>query len=111
MRAMRKGVWYRALDRLERGILSLASRVVDEVSDSVLGVELVKIIAKIRDATVSRFVRHMKTFGMARTREVVAQAKILAGLEWSADGGFARYLAFLDFNQPLGWGFGGEVGR
>jgi hypothetical protein len=104
MRAIRKGVWYRVLDRLERGILTLASRVVDEVHDTVLGVELVKIIAKIRDATASRFVRHVETFGVSRAREIVAHAKKLAGLDWLADYKLSRYLAFLDFNQSIGWG-------
>jgi hypothetical protein len=103
LRAMRKGVWYRALDRLERGILTLASRVVDEVHDVVLGVVLVKIVAKIRDATASRFVRHVETFGVLRAREIIAQVRVFKGLGWLDDGGFARYLAFLDFNQPIGW--------
>jgi hypothetical protein len=106
LRAMRKGVWYHSLDRLERGILTLASRVVDEIHDTVLGVELVKIIAKIRDASVSGFVRHVETFGVLKAKEIVAQVRAFEGLEWSADSGFARYLAFLDFNQPMGWSKG-----
>jgi hypothetical protein len=108
LRAMRKGVWYRALDRLERGILTLASRVVDEVHDTVLGVELVKIFAKIRDATASRFVRHVETFGVIRVREIIEVTdkwNDAAGRLWSGHS-FARYLAFLDFNQPVGWSSG-----
>ena len=109
MRAMRKGVWYRALDRLERGILTLASRVVDEVMDSALGVELVKIIAKIRNATASRFVRHVETFGVLQARVVCGQALgfgFAGARSWALDEGFARYLGFLDFNQPVGWSSG-----
>jgi hypothetical protein len=109
LRAVRNGVWYRVLDQLERGILTLASRVVDEISDSVLGVELVKIVAKIRDATVSRFVRHAEAFGVLQARVVCGQALGLgysgAG-SWASDEGFARYLGFIDFNQPVGWGSG-----
>ncbi len=107
-RAFRGRVWYSALDSLERGILTLASRVVDEVRNTLLNVELVKIIAKLRDAAKSRFVRHVETFGIHRVREVRDQAYAwgdVAGGAW-VDMGFARYLAFLDFNQPRGWGSG-----
>jgi len=107
-RALRKGVWYSALDRLERGILSLAGQVVDEVRNTALSVELVKIIAKVRDACRGGFVRHVETFGVRRVRVVRGQASA-----WGDDVGgwvsleFARYLAFIDFNQPRGWGSGG----
>ena len=106
---MRRGVWYRVLDRLERGILTLASRVVDEVKDAALGVELVKIIAKIRDATSSRFVRHVETFGVLQVRAVCGHALgfgYTGAGSWASEEGFARYLGFLDFNQPVGWGSG-----
>jgi hypothetical protein len=108
LRAIRKGLWYSVLDRLERGILSLSSRVVDEVSDSTLGVELAKIVAKIRDATVSRFIRHVETIGVLRAKAVWGQASGFGyhGSEnWAEEGGFARYLGFIDFNKPVSWGF------
>ncbi len=108
---MRRGVWYSALDRLERGILSLAGQVVDEVRNTALSFELVKIIAKVRDACRGRFVRHVETFGVRRVRVVRDQAYAwgdAAGGGWVSVG-FARYLAFLDFNQPRGWGSGGAV--
>jgi len=36
-RALRKGVWYRTLDRVERGIVSLIVRIVDRVERKLLG--------------------------------------------------------------------------
>ena len=33
-KALRRGVWYGALDRVERGILSLAAQVVDRVESA-----------------------------------------------------------------------------
>lgn len=107
--ALRRRVWYSALDGLERGILTLAGRVVDEVRNTALNVELVKIIAKLRDAAKSGFVRHVETFGVRRVREVRDQAaslgSVFAGM-WARDIEFVRYLAFLDYNQPRGWGSG-----
>ena len=106
-KALRKGVWYRSLDGIERGILSLAARVVDRVESVVLGVELVKILGKLRDALKSGFVRRMEEYGMGKARELVHFAEVwgngVAG-KWAFDWGFAMYLTVLDFNQPPGFG-------
>jgi len=57
-KALRKGVWYKALDALERGILSLTSRVIERVESAVLGVELVKIISKLAPPELARQTFH-----------------------------------------------------
>jgi hypothetical protein len=104
--AIRKLVWYRALDPLERGILTLASRIIDEVRDSALGVELLKIIAKLKDATDSEFARHVYAFGVLQAKMISGYARDFgnqAAASWALDTGFARYLGFLDFNQVTGW--------
>ena len=104
---MRRGVWYRALDRVERGILSLTARVVDRVESAVLGVELVKILRKLRDALRSGFVRRMEEFGFRRAREVTAQAVEWgygAARRWTSDLAFVRYLTVIDVNKPSGFG-------
>jgi hypothetical protein len=106
-RALRRGVWYSALDVVERGILSLASYILDSVQSNVLNAQLAKIIAKIRDACKSGFIKYLERFGMARVRVIQAQA-FSFGYEGaktlSNDFDFVRYLIFLDFNQPIGWG-------
>jgi len=105
-RALRRGVWYSALDVVERGILSLASYILDSVQSNVLSVQLVKIIAKIRDACKSGFIRHLERFGVARVRVIQAQAASFGYREaegLSRDSNFMRYLIFIDFNQPIGW--------
>jgi hypothetical protein len=104
--ALRRRVWYSALDSLERGILSISARIIDDVKSSVLNIQLVKIIAKLRDACKSGFVRHLERFGFERAHVVQAGAKRMgyvgaAGLV--RDPGFIRYLMFLDYYQPIGW--------
>ncbi len=106
-RALRKGVWFTALDSLERGILTLASQIIDEIKNTALNVEIAKILAKLRNARRSRFARHVESFGVQRAREIRDQALSLGGRlagTWVADGGFPVYLALLDLNQPPGWG-------
>jgi len=105
-KAFRRRVWYSALDRVERGILSLTSQIVDRVESRVLGVELVKILAKLRDAMKSAFTRHVESYGFKRVVQLVKQAKAMGcerALEWLHDMSFIRYLTFIDINQPIGY--------
>jgi len=106
-RALRRGVWYGSLDPLERGILSLAARVVDRVKSETLGVEIVKILGKLKDALKSGFVRRMEEYGVEKAKEMVYLSEVwgngVAG-KWAFDLGFARYLTVLDLNQPLEFG-------
>ena len=100
-KALRKGVWYRSLTEIERGILSLTAQVVERVDSEVLGVELVKIIAKLRDDFKGEFVKRMETFGFRRIKEIVGMARLwgndVAGL-WGRDVGFVRYLTAMSLN-------------
>jgi len=102
-KALRGRVWFKALDNVERGILSLAARVVDEVRSVVLGVELVKILKKLRDALKSGFVRRMEDYGIKRARKLAAQAVewgYHSARAWASDFGFVRYVTLLDVNSP-----------
>ncbi len=104
--ALRRKVWYSALDSLERGILSISARIIDGVRSSVLNVQLVKIIAKLRDASKSGFMVHLERFGLERVRVVQASAERMGysrATEMVKDLEFIRYLIFLDYNQPTGW--------
>ena len=106
-KALRRRIWYSSLDRLERGILSLAARVVDRVESEVLGVELVKILGKLRDALKSGFVRRVEEYGLGRAKVLAVQAfnwGYVGARLWASDLGFCRYLTLVDVNGPSGWG-------
>ena len=105
-KALRKRVWYRALDRLERGIFNLTTQIVDRVESELLGVELVKMLRKLSDAMKSGFVRCVEEYGFGKAKAIALQAVRFgyesAG-EWSSNVGFIRYLAFLKVNELPGW--------
>ena len=106
-KALRHGVLFKALDQVERGLLNLASLVLDRVESDLLGVELVKILSKLKDAMRSPFQRHLEEYGFSRLRILVEQALSLnckiAG-EWVRDLNFAKYLTMMDLNKPTGFG-------
>src|SRR4030042_4524617 len=63
-RAIRGRVWFKSLDGLERGILSLSVKVLDvAVVHSCLGKVLTSIVAKIEDALKSVFERRLGGYG------------------------------------------------
>jgi len=102
-KALRRGVWFCALDRVERGILSLTARVVERVESVVLGLTLVKIIKKLRDALKSGFVKRWE-FGMKRAWSIAVQAVAwgyVGARSWASDDDFIRYLALSDFDRVL----------
>jgi len=82
-RALRKRVWYRVLDRIERGLLDLTIRWVDNVRSRRLTEMLLRILAKLARAMEQ---------GMARVlvvgRELALQASVF-GVRWGNDQAYA----------------------
>jgi len=76
LRALRRRVWFRVLDRVERGLLDLTIRWVDNVRSGRLTETLLRILVKLARAMEQ---------GMARVlvvgRELALRASMLA-LEW-----------------------------
>ena len=107
-RALRRRVWYKVLDDLERGIVSLAAQVVDRVESVVLGVVLVKIGAKLKRALTSDVVRLMYEYGIEKARQFSDQAVEWGNRRassWVSDHAFTRYLAVLEYYKPTVFGF------
>jgi hypothetical protein len=103
--ALRKRVWWSAIDGLERSILTLAAHVIDDVKSALLKVQLTKIITKLTEASLGRLTTKIRDFGEQRAREIsllcTRLGSDLAG-GWINDD-FARYLAFMNLNTPTGW--------
>ncbi|OGD60474.1 hypothetical protein A3K78_08110 [Candidatus Bathyarchaeota archaeon RBG_13_52_12] len=103
--ALRRRVWWSALDNMERGILSIAARDIDDVKSTLLNVKLVRILAKIKEASLGRFARQVRDFGGRRAKEIssigVKFGSCLSG-GW-VDEVFARYFAFMSLNMLIGW--------
>ncbi len=93
-KALRRGVWFTALNQLERGILSLTARVVERVVSVKLGIILVKIFSKLRDAFNGAFIKRIE-LGIILARRIAAQAVVWGYHEaerWASDDDFIRYL-------------------
>jgi hypothetical protein len=106
-RALRRRVLYTALDREDRGYLYLTMKALDRVRSADVGTIIVKILAKLKEALESPFVRKMETYGVGKARSISAKAVEWGhqvAESWSQDRGFVRYLTVLELNASTGWG-------
>ena len=108
-KALRTKVWWKALDRIDRAVIDLTIRVVDEVRSKDLGIEIVKILKKISDSLKSSFVRLMESYGLERARKLSEQALFWGYKEaenWKYNFGFVKYLTVIETNNPMRFGQG-----
>jgi len=106
-RALRRRVLFTALDREDRGILYLAIRAFDEICNADVGTIIVKILAKLKEALKSPFIRKMETYGIQKAKMLVMKAMEWGNdmaESWAQEDFFARYLTALELNPPTGWG-------
>jgi hypothetical protein len=108
-KALRRGVWHSTLDKLDRGILNLTIKLVENVKSSTLGVAVTRILARLIDASKTPFMRFFEDHGYTKLRNIVNTAisfgSCLAG-SWLSDHDFAWYLSVNSYNNC---GFGWDV--
>ena len=100
--AMRKRVWFRALGRVERGIVSLTIRCVDRIRSVRLAMILKAIVDKLKLAMRSRVERLMDAVGSSLAQKIAEIAVSWGNLEavkWVSDRGFIRYLTVMEMNR------------
>ena len=99
--ALRRGVWFRALNRVERGIIDLTVQYVDSIKSTKLAQVVRAIIDKLEFAVESVIDRLVRTVGVPLAQKIsdiaVGLGNHLASL-WAVDFGFARFLA-LNFGR------------
>ena len=93
--ALRRGVWFKALTRIERGIMDLTVKYVDNVKSAKLAKVLTAIIEKLQASTESILDKLVRTIGLALTQKIskiaVNWGNRLASM-WADDPVFARFL-------------------
>ena len=102
VKAMRAGVWFRALSRIDRVLVDLTIRVAGAVRSFTLAKNLLAVVRKLESTMESRFLRAVKEIGVpaAHRLSLVAQEwGNLGAVKWKSDVGFARYLAAMSLNE------------
>ncbi len=101
VRALRRRVWFRVLDRLERASVELTIKVVDTVRSPTLARMLLSVVAKLANAMESPVARMMREVGSAlaeKASQIAQQWGHRSAHQWKADLRFIRYLAVMQMN-------------
>ena len=95
--ALRRGVWFRSLNRVERGIIDLTVRYVKSIKSTKLAKVVTAIIEKLQTTIESKVDKLVRTVGLPLARKI---SKIAvnwgnySASSWAEDRAFARFLAF-----------------
>jgi hypothetical protein len=99
--ALRCGVWFRVLNRIERGILDLTVRCVDRIRSARLAKVVTAILIKLKLAMESAVERLVRVVGRSLAQKVSSIALSwgnVSASQWAEDPLFARYLAITQMN-------------
>ena len=100
-KALRRGVWFRALTRTDRACIDLAIIVVERVRSSLLQRVLSSLIRKLEEIMESRVQRLMREVGGSMVQKLSAIAQEWgneSAHSWVNDSGFMQYLVITEIN-------------
>ena len=97
LKAVRAGVWFRALPRIDRVLVDLTIKVAQSIRSPFLASSILLVARKLEGLLESKFARAI--------REVACKLSMLAkewgnrnAWAWTGDEAFARYLAVMNLN-------------
>ncbi|MFQ6065309.1 MAG: hypothetical protein ACE5L6_07520 [Candidatus Bathyarchaeia archaeon] len=102
-KAWRKRIWFKGLNRVERGLVSLTIRCVDRVQSSKLTAMLKNIVERLKEMLRSGVDRLMEEIGWSLARKLAYLAVSWGNqdaLNWAFDARFAKHLAVMHMNSP-----------
>jgi hypothetical protein len=103
LKAMRSGVWYRALNRIDRVLVDLTIKVTkNNVRSISLINQLLSVTTKIEALLENKLSRTTREYGLplaSRLSQFAQNWGNKSALSWSSDLDFARYLAVNKLNS------------
>ena len=103
-KAIRSGVWFRALSRIDRALVDLTIKVVHGMRSFTLARIVFSIVEKLEDALENRFfLNALKGVGFSHARKLSLFAQKwgnVSARNWEFDLSFARFLAIMHLNSP-----------
>jgi len=103
LKAIRSGLWYKALRRIDRVLFDLALTVSAIIRSKVLSSSLAAIMGRLSDASANRIEFLVKRFGIKRAAELSMVARRFgnkSAWSWETDLCFARFLTVMAINNP-----------
>jgi hypothetical protein len=108
LKAIRAGVWFRALSRIDRVLVDLTIRVAQTIRSVSLAKCILSVTRKLEGLLESKLVRAMREIGFPLACKLSLFAQKWGNRDaqdWTKDMGFVRYLAVMKLNaHPPGNG-------
>ncbi len=101
-KAMRCGVWFRALQRIDRVLIDLTIKVADTVRSAKLAKSILTLARRLESVMESGLSRAVRTVGLALAQSLSLVAQKLGNVSaksWAFDRAFAVYLAVMHLNN------------
>jgi len=101
--AIRTGVWYKTLDRAERGLVELTIRVVKRIGSLLLKRVLTSVFRKLQTAMENKIAYLAKKVGkpLAEKLSLIAQSwGNASAFLWKTEHNFIRFLAIMYLDNP-----------
>ena len=103
LKAIRAGVWFRALPRIDRVLIDLTIKVASSIRSATLAKNILAVTRKLEGLLESRLLRAVRGVAhqLAQKLSMIAQkwgntsAKI-----WASDVSFVNFLAVMHINEP-----------
>jgi hypothetical protein len=100
-KAVRAGVWFRALPRIDRVLVDLTIKVTQSIRSPLLASSVLSVARKLEGLLESRFARAVREIGFSLTCSLSLLAQNWgnkAASMWVGDEDFARYLTVMKLN-------------
>jgi len=106
LKAIRAGLWFRALPRIDRVLVDLTIRVTNSVRSATLARNILAVTRKLKGLLESSLLRAFRgvAYQLAQELSLVAQnwGNSSARL-WASDSSFMKFLAVMHVNRPKGF--------
>jgi hypothetical protein len=102
LKAMRAGVWFKALPRIDRVLVDLTIRVADNIHSASLAKCLFAVVGKLEGLLESSVLKSLMLIGRPLAEKISLTAQKLGNTSaksWAADSSFALFLAITHTNR------------
>jgi len=103
LKAIRAGVWFRALPRIDRVLVDLTIRVASSIRSVTLAKNILAVTRKLEGLLESRILRAFRgvALKLAKKLSLIAQRwGNNSAKRWASDVSFVNFLAVMHINEP-----------
>lgn len=105
-KAMRAGVWFRSLHRIDRALIDLTINVKNTVRSATLANRLFAIMRRLEGLLMSKLEHAVEEFGLPLAQKLSSIAQGWGhpySKRWASDLLFMSFLAVMHMNEPKGF--------